>query len=76
MLDMERIPEPEIMGAEEEAKVYNLADFFVGVNQAFADRVLDLVPQPSSVLLDCGCGPGDILMRIQTRATKKFSHRF
>jgi len=71
MLSMERIPEPEIMGAEEEATVYDLADFSE-VNQAFANRVLDLVPQPSGVLLDCGCGPGDILMRIHTRAPKFF----
>ena len=71
MLNMERIPEPEIMGAEEEATVYDLADFSE-VNQAFANRVLELVPQPSGVLLDCGCGPGDILMRIHTRAPKFF----
>ncbi len=69
MLNMERIPEPEIMGAEEEATVYNLADFSE-VNQAFANRVLELVTQPSGVLLDCGCGPGDILMRIHTKASK------
>jgi len=69
MLNMERIPEPEIMGAEEEATVYNLADFSE-INQAFANRVLELVTQPSGVLLDCGCGPGDILMRIHTRASK------
>ena len=71
MLNMERIPEPEIMGAEEEATVYNLADFSE-INQAFANRVLELVTQPSGVLLDCGCGPGDILMRIHTRASKFF----
>ena len=69
MRNMKRIPEPEIMGAKEEATVYDLADFSE-VNQAFANRVLDLVPQPSGVLLDCGCGPGDILMRIHTRAPK------
>lgn len=68
---MERVLEPEIMGAEEEAKVYDLADFSE-VNQAFANRVLELVSQPSGVLLDCGCGPGDILMRIHTMAPKIF----
>jgi len=68
---MERIPEPEIMGAEEEAKVYDLADF-ADVNQAFANRVLELVSEPSGVLLDCGCGPGDILMRIHTMAPQFF----
>lgn len=68
---MERIPEPEIMGAEEEAKVYDLADFSE-VNQAFANRVLELVPQPPGILLDCGCGPGDILMRIHAMTPKFF----
>jgi ubiquinone/menaquinone biosynthesis C-methylase UbiE len=68
---MERIPEPEIMGVEEEATVYDLADFSE-VNQAFANRVLEQVPQPSGVLLDCGCGPGDILLRIHTMAPKFF----
>ncbi|HPD61383.1 MAG TPA: class I SAM-dependent methyltransferase [Thermodesulfobacteriota bacterium] len=68
---MERIPEPEIMGAEDEAKVYDLADFSE-VNQEVANRVLELVPQPSGVLLDCGCGPGDILMRIHTLAPEFF----
>ena len=68
---MKRIPEPEIMGAEEEATVYDVADFSE-VNQAFANRVLEVVPQPSGVLLDCGCGPGNILMRIHTGAPKFF----
>jgi ubiquinone/menaquinone biosynthesis C-methylase UbiE len=68
---MERIPEPEIMGAEKEAKVYDLADFSE-VNQSFANRALEMVSQPSGVLLDFGCGPGDILMRIYTMASKFF----
>lgn len=68
---MKRIPEPEIMGAEEEATVYELADFSE-VNQAFANRVLEVVPQPSGVLLDFGCGPGNILMRLHTGAPKFF----
>jgi hypothetical protein len=41
--NMERVPEPEMMSAEEEATVYELADFSK-VNQAFAKRVMELVP--------------------------------
>ena len=59
------------MGADDEARVYDLADFSE-VNQAFANRVLELAPQPSGVLLDCGCGPGDILMRIHRMAPTVF----
>ena len=66
---MKRIPEPEIMSIEEEAKVYALADF-ASVNQSFADRLLELRPQPRGLLIDLGCGPGDILIRI-ARATQK-----
>lgn len=60
---MERVPEPEIMSAEEEAKVYELADFSK-VNEAFAKRVADLVPASPGKLIDLGCGPGDILIRV------------
>ena len=60
---MRRTPEPEIMGEDAEAKVYELADFSE-VNQAFAERVVGLAPHPYGVLVDLGCGPGDILVRI------------
>ena len=60
---MERTHEPEIMSIEEEAKVYDLADFSE-VNQAFANRVLELAPYPQGILIDLGCGPGDVLVRI------------
>jgi len=68
---MERVPEPEIMGIEEEAKVYDMADFSV-VNQAFANRVLELVPYPQGTLIDLGCGPADILIRIFRMAPRIF----
>ncbi|MCX8012084.1 MAG: class I SAM-dependent methyltransferase [Desulfobacterota bacterium] len=67
---MKRIPEPEIMSSKEEARVYREADFSE-VNQAFACRVLEIVPQTAGVLIDLGCGPGDILIR-----TMKFIPRF
>jgi len=60
---MKRTPEPEIMGEDAEAKVYELADFSE-VNQAFAERVVEIMPHSCGVLIDLGCGPGDILVRI------------
>jgi len=68
---MKRIPEPEIMGIEEEARVYDMADFS-SVNQAFANRLLEIVPYPQGNLIDLGCGPGDILIRILRKAPKLF----
>jgi ubiquinone/menaquinone biosynthesis C-methylase UbiE len=62
-LHMKRTPEPEIMGEDAEAKVYELADFSE-VNQAFAERAVEMMPHPYGVLIDLGCGPGDILVRI------------
>jgi SAM-dependent methyltransferase len=64
---MQRIPEPELMDEAEQARAYALADFaepnarFVGYFEAeFPDL------QQGSVL-DLGCGPGDIVMRLATR---------
>jgi len=67
---MRRTLEPEIMGEDIEAKVYELADFSE-VNQAFAERVVEMVPHSHGVLIDLGCGPGDILVRI-FGLTRKF----
>jgi len=64
---MQRIPEPELMDEAEQARAYALADFaepnerFVGY---FATEFPDL--QAGSVL-DLGCGPGDIVLRLATR---------
>ena len=62
---MERIPEPELMDDAAQALAYAEADFekpnsrFVGM---FASRV-GRMPEGSAVL-DLGCGPGDITLRI------------
>ena len=63
VITMRRVPEPEIMGEDAEAKVYELADFSE-VNQAFAERLVEIVPCAHGFLIDLGCGPGDILVRI------------
>lgn len=64
---MRRTPEPELMDEAEQARAYALADFdepnarFVGYFEtAFPDLTLGSV-------LDLGCGPGDIVLRIASR---------
>lgn len=64
---MDRIPEPELMEENEQAKAYSDADFeapheaFVAFSdRAFSDGV-------SGRILDLGCGPGDITCRFATR---------
>ncbi len=66
---MQRKPEPEYMDDLAEAQAYARADF-ADVNEAFVDRLLDLVPaEPDDVVaaVDLGTGPGDIPIRIARR---------
>jgi trans-aconitate 2-methyltransferase len=57
---MQRTPEPELMDGEEQALAYAAADFSAG-DQALIERLLELFPQGlGEVLLDLGCGPGNI----------------
>jgi len=64
---MPRIPEPELMDEAEQARAYAEADFtepnerFVGY---FEREYPDL---QSGSVLDLGCGPGDIVLRLATR---------
>lgn len=64
---MLRTLEPELMDDAEQARAYAAADFDE-VNQAFVDRFLTL-PGASSVrrLIDLGCGPCDIPIRLCER---------
>lgn len=66
---MQRIPEPELMDDFEQARAYALADFeephgqFIALfKQHFPDQAVD------GVVLDLGCGTGDI--------TKRFAYAF
>jgi len=65
---MERIPEPELMDDLEQARAYAEADFdepntaFV---ELFAERCTDW--PGSGAILDLGCGPGDIVLRLAER---------
>jgi len=64
---MQRIPEPELMDEAEQARAYAMADFaepnarFVGY---FESEYPDLT---AGSVLDLGCGPGDIVLRLATR---------
>ncbi|MBY6203833.1 class I SAM-dependent methyltransferase [Halomonas denitrificans] len=61
---MKRIPEPELMDSVDQVEAYAAADFDEG-NQAFADRVCRALDDASpGRLVDLGCGPGDICLRI------------
>jgi len=61
---MSRQAEPESMDVPEEVVAYAAADF-AGVNQAFVDRLVELVGRCEEALaLDLGVGPGDIPVRV------------
>jgi cyclopropane fatty-acyl-phospholipid synthase-like methyltransferase len=61
---MDRVLEPEVMDDEAQVLAYAKADF-AGVNQAFVERFRDYFPDFSEGhLLDLGCGPGDITVRL------------
>ena len=61
---MERIPEPELMDDDAQARAYAEADFAEPHNRfvtLLAERLADL--PPAGVALDLGCGAADITMR-------------
>lgn len=65
---MKRVPEPELMDDEEQARAYSEADFsephamFVRLcGEAWAGS------EPRGRMLDLGCGPGDITVRLAER---------
>jgi SAM-dependent methyltransferase len=62
---MERIPEPELMDDDAQARAYAEADF-AEPNARFVALYAECVgPLPEgAAVLDLGCGPGDITLRI------------
>jgi ubiquinone/menaquinone biosynthesis C-methylase UbiE len=60
---MQRILEPEIMDDAEQALAYAKADFAAS-NQWFVDQFSRDFPAPLERLLDIGCGPGDVDVRL------------
>jgi SAM-dependent methyltransferase len=64
---MQRIPEPELMDEAEQARAYAMADF-AEPNERFVSYFESEFPDlQSGSVLDLGCGPGDIVLRLATR---------
>jgi ubiquinone/menaquinone biosynthesis C-methylase UbiE len=64
---MDRVLEPEIMDGEAEAAAYASADFSDS-NQAFVRDVVSSFPAHLGQVVDLGCGPGDIAIRLSKAA--------
>jgi ubiquinone/menaquinone biosynthesis C-methylase UbiE len=64
---MDRILEPEIMDGEAEAAAYARADF-ADSNQAYVRDVVSSFPANLGQVVDLGCGPGDIAIRLSRAA--------
>jgi 2-polyprenyl-3-methyl-5-hydroxy-6-metoxy-1,4-benzoquinol methylase len=64
---MERVLEPEVMDDPEQVLAYAGADF-EQENQGFVDQFFTLYPDLENPhILDLGCGPGDIPIRVARR---------
>jgi SAM-dependent methyltransferase len=60
---MKRILEPEIMDDRAQAVAYAKADFSSS-NQMFVDGLIETYPDRLGSILDLGCGPGDVAIRL------------
>ncbi len=60
---MDRVPEPEVMEDEQQAIAYARADFSSS-NQMFVEGLLNASVSRLGTILDIGCGPGDIPIRL------------
>jgi ubiquinone/menaquinone biosynthesis C-methylase UbiE len=60
---MERIVEEEIMGGQDQALAYARADFTAS-NIWFVDRLVEERSEYLKDILDIGCGPGDLDIRL------------
>jgi ubiquinone/menaquinone biosynthesis C-methylase UbiE len=67
---MNRVLEPELMDDEAQSIAYARADFSAS-NQMFVDRLVGDHPMDRRRILDLGCGPGDVDIRLarSTRGT-------
>jgi SAM-dependent methyltransferase len=63
---MLRILEPEIMDDGEQSRAYANADFSSS-NQWFVDQLFADYPQALRNVLDIGCGPGDVMVRLANK---------
>lgn len=70
---MQRVPEPELMEEAAQVRAYAEADFSAG-DAAVVERLADLAAEaglaiegPGALLVDLGCGPGNISFRLLER---------
>lgn len=67
LMALQRIPEPELMDGAEQVRAYANADFNNG-DQAMVARLAELCgDDPGPRLVDLGCGPGNISLRLAER---------
>src|SRR6266513_2891596 len=61
---MKRIPEPELMDTEEQARAYAAADFSAA-HQSYVTLFDETFPDrpAKATVLDLGCGPADVTIR-------------
>lgn len=64
---MQRIPEPELMDEFEQARAYAEADFSEPNERFVALFATEFPDLRSGSVLDLGCGPGDIALRLARR---------
>jgi len=60
---MQRTLEPELMEDEQQALAYAKADFSTS-NQWYVDHLIADYPDNLGRVLDIGCGPGDVMLRL------------
>jgi len=72
---MQRIPEPELMDEAGQARAYAMADFSES-NQRFVECFEATFPGllEHANVLDLGCGPGDIVLRLAARHANLVVH--
>ena len=63
---MQRLPEQELMDDAAQCHAYASADFAAS-NQRFVEIVRELIPASAMTILDVGCGPGDVMIRLARR---------
>jgi ubiquinone/menaquinone biosynthesis C-methylase UbiE len=64
---MERLPEPELMDDEQQSLAYAKADFSTS-NQLFVDSLVRDFPSQLRSVVDIGCGPADVVIRLAKAA--------
>jgi SAM-dependent methyltransferase len=71
-LDLQRIPEPEVMDSQDEVLAYSSAagqKHLDVLDSIFVDQLVSLGPA-EGLLLDVGCGPGNIVLKVARRCPR------